>query len=108
MGRPLGSTNKILKSEVFPLKKPTNNKAKFWITTVDFINYCLSHSGHKQQYFNKNYGMTYTGKKVGLIKVSEDVFRDVQREKIKRYEAYEEECQRNEAQFPRSVGRGIL
>lgn len=100
MGRRPGSKNRHSLSESYPLQKTTQTKSKFWITSTDFISYCLSHPEHSQQRFNKNYGLTKIGQQIGIVKVSEDVFRTVQKEK--------QEGHKEAIEYTRNVTRGIL
>lgn len=87
MGRRMGSKNKYLLSEYSPVHKTTQTKSKFWVPVSDFIMYYFTHPGHKQIYFNKNYGVTHAGEKIGIVKVTEDVFTDIQNRKKEDHEA---------------------
>lgn len=100
MGRPIGSKNKYSLRETFPVIAATNNKSKFWVMVTDFITYSLSHPGQKQIYFNKNYTMTHTGQKVGIVKVSEDIFTEIQKEK--------QEGHKEAIEYAQRVSKGIL
>lgn len=100
MGRQLGSKNKYSLCEVFPVMASTNGKSKFWVAVTDFITYCLSHPGQKQLYFNKNYTMTHTGQKIGIVKVSEDIFTEIQKEK--------QEGHKEAIEYAQRVSKGIL
>lgn len=80
MGRTFGSINQTgLDVRLNAIGNSKNMKHKYWVSASDYQLYCDEHKGNEKRIFNRNYTMSPSGRAVGLVKVTKEIFNDMQK-----------------------------